>query len=76
MGHHTTATEAGRVFAQVKPKLAVYAHMVTRDLSFDELIQKTRTTYSGPIVVGEDLMTFRVGDEVAVVINRPSQIRR
>ena len=75
MGHHTTAAEAGQVFAQVKPKLAVYAHMVTRDLSFDELIQKTRTTYSGPIVVGEDLMTFRVGDEVAVVINRPSQIR-
>ncbi|MEE3197849.1 MAG: MBL fold metallo-hydrolase [Pseudomonadota bacterium] len=75
MGHHTTATEAGRVFSQVKPKLAVYAHMVTRDLSFDELIQKTKTTYSGPIVVGEDLMTFRVGDEVAVVINRPSEIR-
>ena len=76
MGHHTTAAEAGQVFAQVKPKLAVYAHMVTRDLSFDELIQKTKTTYSGPIIVGEDLMTFRVGDEVAVAINRPSQIRR
>ena len=43
MGHHTTAAEAGRVFSQVKPKLAVYAHMVTRDLSFDELIQKTKT---------------------------------
>jgi ribonuclease Z len=31
-----------------------------------ELIGRTRTTYAGPIVVGEDLMTIEVGDSVKV----------
>jgi ribonuclease Z len=28
IGHHTTPREAGRVFAQTKPKLAAYTHLV------------------------------------------------
>ena len=70
MGHHTTAHQAGEVFAQVKPKLAVYAHMVIRDLSFEELVEKTRATYDGPLIVGEDLMIFDVADEIGIAIHR------
>jgi ribonuclease Z len=66
MAHHTRADEAGRVFSQVSPKLAVYAHMVMGDMSILELVEKTRTTYSGPLVVGEDLMTFDIGSDVSV----------
>jgi ribonuclease Z len=28
IGHHTTPRDAGRVFAQTKPKLAAYTHIV------------------------------------------------
>ncbi len=70
MGHHTTALEAGEIFSQVQPKLAVYAHMVIRDLSLEELVDKTRATYQGPLVVGEDLMVFDVADAISVAIHR------
>jgi ribonuclease Z len=70
---HTTPEEAGRVFARVKPKLAAYTHIVLLALdssspppTVQELIGRTRTTYAGPIVVGEDLMTIEVGDSVKV----------
>ena len=70
MGHHTTALEAGEIFAQVQPKLAVYAHMVIRDLSLEELVGKTRATYKGPLIVGEDLMVFDVDDAISVTTHR------
>jgi ribonuclease Z len=58
--------EAGAVFQQVRPKLAVYSHIVLRGVDLAELIRRTRTAYSGPLVVGEDLMRFVVGDDVTV----------
>ena len=70
MGHHTTAIEAGEVFDQVQPKLAVYAHMVIRDLSFEGLVEKTRVSYQGPLIVGEDLMVFDIAEEIGVAIHR------
>lgn len=70
---HTTPEEAGRVFAIVKPKLAAYTHIVLLALdtitpppTVPELVAQTRTTYAGPLVVGEDLMTIEVGDSVTV----------
>lgn len=61
---HTTPQEAGKVFDRVRPKLAVYSHILYGDLN--ELVARTRDTYSGPLVVGEDLMRFVVGSAVAV----------
>lgn len=63
-GHHTTPEEAGTVFARVKPKLAVYSHIVPPDAA--DLVTLTRKTYSGPLEVGEDLMTIEIGDTVTV----------
>lgn len=65
--HHTTPEQAGKVFAQVKPKLAVYSHIVQlygRDVQ--ELLKRTKAIYSGPVVSGEDLMSFSIGDTVSV----------
>jgi ribonuclease Z len=62
--HHTTTEQAGTVFSQVKPKLAVYSHVVPFDAS--ELVAHTRKTYSGPLEVGEDLMSIDIGDKVEV----------
>ncbi|WP_257350520.1 MBL fold metallo-hydrolase [Pseudalkalibacillus decolorationis] len=66
---HTTPEEAGNVFSQVKPKLAVYTHIVLLGgLKEDEadLLNRTKATYSGQVVVGEDLMSIEVGDKVEV----------
>ena len=72
MAHHTTAREAGTVFERTKPKLAAYTHLVflaseqIPAASVDELIAETRETYGGPLEVGEDLMSFEIGEDVSV----------
>jgi ribonuclease Z len=70
MAHHTTAREAGSIFERAKPKLAAFTHLVflaseqIPPASVDELIEETRQTYTGPLEVGEDLMSFEVGETV------------
>jgi ribonuclease Z len=64
IAHHTTPEQAGSIFSQVKPKLAVYSHIVPVDVP--ELVAHTRKTYSGPLEVGEDLMSFEVGEKLEV----------
>ena len=72
IAHHTTPREAGLVFAEAKPKLAAYTHIVqlASDTvpapTIDDLIIETRKTYSGPLQIGEDLMHFDIGDEIKV----------
>jgi ribonuclease Z len=64
--HHTTPEDAGRVFSAVKPRLAVYSHIVPSPTTAKDLEGPTRKTYSGPLVVGEDLMVITVGATVEV----------
>lgn len=71
VGHHTTAELAGTIFTQVKPKLAVYSHIVPGDST--DLVSLTRKTYSGPLEVGEDLMSLEIGESVAV--HRPATVK-
>ena len=63
---HTTPEQAGEVFARVKPRLAVYSHIVMPQATEDELIPPTRKAYSGPLELGEDLMVIEVGEEIHV----------
>jgi ribonuclease Z len=72
IAHHTTPREAGQVFARAKPKLAVYAHIVLLsnekipEPTLEDVVAETRQTYGGPLVVGEDLMSFEIGESVSV----------
>ena len=72
IAHHTTPREAGQVFSRAKPKMAAYAHIVLlssekiAEPTLDDVVAETRQTYSGPLVVGEDLMSFEIGDGVSV----------
>jgi ribonuclease Z len=72
IGHHTTPREAGRVFAQTKPRLAAFTHIVqlgSRQIpppTIDDIVAETRQTYDGPLAVGEDLMAFDIGETVSV----------
>jgi ribonuclease Z len=72
VNHHTSPQEAGRVFAQTRPKMAAFTHLVMLASAtvtapdIDELVAATRETYSGPLEVGEDLMSFEIGETVSV----------
>ncbi len=63
--NHTTPEQAGEVFARIKPKLAVYNHLLLfGGARADDLIPATRKRYSGPLLVGEDLMRFDIGENI------------
>jgi ribonuclease Z len=72
IAHHTTPTEAGQVFTRAKPKLAVFTHIVLLsgaaipEPTLDDVVAETRQTYDGPLEVGDDLMSFEIGDTVTV----------
>ncbi|MBI0580898.1 MBL fold metallo-hydrolase [Neobacillus cucumis] len=66
---HTTPEEAAKVFNQVKPKLAVYSHIVLLGGLTDSeanLAVRTNKTYKGQVVVGEDLMSFEIGNIISI----------
>ena len=77
LDHHTKPEEAGTVFSRVKPKLAVYYHFVllgsptAPPITEKEVVELTRKTYAGPLVVGEDLMAFRL--DAAGVVQLPAK---
>jgi ribonuclease Z len=72
LDHHTTPEQAGVVFARVKPKLAVYTHFVLLrgpnipEPTLEEIVNRTRVNYDGPLQLGEDLMSFEVGDTITI----------
>lgn len=63
---HTSPEDAGAVFTRAKPRLAVYSHIGPLGTPADKYVVATRKTYQGPLEVGEDLMSFEVGDEIRV----------
>ncbi len=69
LAHHTKPEEAGVVFARTKPRLAVFYHFSLLGtpqvpaMTEQEVVELARKNYSGPLLVGEDLMVFRVGHE-------------
>ena len=66
--HHTNPRQAGEIFTAVAPAMAAYSHIVNGappripDLPMETLVERTRETYSGPLAVGVDLMTFEIND--------------
>jgi len=63
--NHTTPEQAGEVFARVKPKLAVYNHLLLfGSATAADLIPATRQQYAGPLLVGVDLLQIDIGQEV------------
>ncbi|HEX2718679.1 MAG TPA: MBL fold metallo-hydrolase [Gemmatimonadaceae bacterium] len=64
--HHTTPERAGELFARVKPRFAVFYHLVLPTATREEILGAVRTTYAGPVEVGEDLMVIDIGERVEV----------
>ena len=71
--HHTTAEEVGTVMSEAKPRLGVLTHYVLTSgpgippATKEEVLDRVRTQYSGPVVAGHDLMAIEVGESVSVV---------
>jgi ribonuclease Z len=63
---HLTPEEAGQVFTRTRPRLAVYSHVCLPTAAAQDVLAPTRTTYSGPLELGEDLMVIDVGEKLAV----------
>ena len=61
--HHTDPVEAGDVFAQARPGLAVFSHYA---MAGDDIMSLVRRQYAGRVEVGQDGMVIEIGDEVRV----------
>ena len=78
--HHTAPEEAGRIFSRARPKVAAYTHIIVLkanqplDVPPTEVLSRTRTTYDGPLVVGEDLMRFEIDQDVSVFNARKERV--
>lgn len=72
LAHHTKPDEAGTLFTRVKPKLAVFYHFVLLGtpavpaLTEKDVFEMARKTYDGPLLIGEDLMGFRLERDAVV----------
>ena len=78
LSHHTKPDEAGVVFSRIKPKMAVFYHFVLLGtisvpaVKEADVLEMTRKTYSGPLLIGEDLMAFRLDREQVVLMTKAS----
>jgi ribonuclease Z len=70
MSHHASPKQAAEVFTKTKPKLAIYTHVLfiammnVPPATLDDIIAETKANYDGPFEIGEDLMSFEIGDTV------------
>lgn len=68
----TTPEQAARMAQAARPKLLVFAHIVTKDLPSHEaakvIVARTRAAgYAGPLVVGMDRMAFDIDSTVTMI---------
>ena len=74
--HHTRPSQAGSIFARTRPRMAAYSHIVAGapprlpEVPISTIVERTRSTYDGPLTVGEDLTRFTIG-ALGVVVDHP-----
>jgi len=69
---HTPPDAAGVVFDMTNPKLAVLYHVILTQEVITESFELLRTTYDGPSLYAEDLVTINVTPDY--IISRPTEI--
>ena len=58
-GHHTSTYEVGEIASRAKPKLLVLSHILFWGADEKDILEETRTTFSGNIKIAEDLMVIK-----------------
>jgi ribonuclease Z len=66
IAHHTTAEEAGKLFARIRPRLAVFSHIVPSVATESDVLPDARKHYDGRMVFGVDRMAISIGREIEV----------
>ncbi len=63
---HTPADKLGHVFSTANPRLGVGTHFFTNDYTIDAAFAGIASTYTGPVVIAQDLMVINVTPEQIV----------
>ena len=58
-GHHTSTYEVGEIASRAKPKILVLSHILFWGADEQDILEETRTTFSGNIRIAEDLMVIK-----------------
>jgi ribonuclease Z len=66
IARHTTAEEAGKLFARIGPRLAVFSHIAPSVTSEADVLPDVRKNYDGRVAFGADRMAIRIGPEIEV----------
>lgn len=80
LSHHTSPADCGIVFSKAAPKLAAFTHVLllgrdgVPEPGPTDLIAEARRNYTGPLVLGEDLMSFDIGPG-GVMVGEPAANR-
>lgn len=61
--HHTDPVEAGKVFDEARPRLAVFSHYAMANA---DLLPLVRRSFDGRVEVGQDGMSIEIGEEIRV----------
>lgn len=73
--HHTLASEAGQLFAQTKPRLAVYSHYKSTAKSDAELLETSAVQWAGPVAAGQDLMSITISQSTIKLCDADEKCR-
>ena len=66
ISYHTTPEQAGEIFSLVKPRMAIFSHIIQPIATEQDIIPLTRKTYTGAVELGEDLMVIEVGEKIEI----------
>ena len=69
---HTPPNAAGVVYDMTQPRLAVLYHVILTQDIVSESFESLRTSYAGPALYAEDLVTINVTPDY--IISRPTEI--
>jgi len=60
---HTPPAAFGKIMSEVQPRLAVAYHSILVPEMYQDILDKVRSTYSGPLVIADDLMCWNISKE-------------
>jgi len=60
VSEHTPPSKLGEIFSIAQPALGVGTHYFTNDDTIDPAFQGLRSTYDGPVIIGQDLLVINV----------------
>lgn len=66
-GYHTLSTEVGKVAAQAQVGCLVLNHFVPTRFDAAALVADVRAHYSGPLILGQDLLSYDLATRVAAL---------